>query len=97
MDMYICDDFGRRRSVGEVQLMHNLREHKQVQERLEWLHRRLQGMNTLGLNNKNNNNNKSGWGRKGIVFREQPNLRDLTQEEIQYAIKALEKLLKSPQ
>lgn len=79
--------------MSEVQLMHNLGEHKQVQERLEWLQRRLRGIYSLGLNN-NNDNGERGWGRKGIAFREQPNLRDLTLEEIQYAINTLEELLK---
>uniref|UniRef100_A0A674NB34 Parathyroid hormone n=1 Tax=Takifugu rubripes TaxID=31033 RepID=A0A674NB34_TAKRU len=33
----------QKRTVSEVQLMHNLGEHKQVQERREWLQRRLHG------------------------------------------------------
>lgn len=81
--------FGRKRTVSEVQLMHNLREHKQVQERLERLQRRLRGIHRLGLNN---GSDKPGRGRKG-AFQEQPNLRDLTPEDIQAAINALEKHL----
>lgn len=90
----ICAYFGRKRTVSEVQLMHNLGRHKQVQERLEWLQRRLQGIHSLGLSN---NNNEPGRARKGLAFWEQPNLSDLTPEEIQHAIIALEKLLKSQQ
>uniref|UniRef100_A0A667ZLY6 Parathyroid hormone n=1 Tax=Myripristis murdjan TaxID=586833 RepID=A0A667ZLY6_9TELE len=36
----------RRRSVSEVQLMHNLREHKQVQDRRDWLQTRLRDIHT---------------------------------------------------
>lgn len=85
--------FGRKRAVSEVQLMHNLGEHKQVQERREWLQQRLHGIHTIGLNN----DDEPGWGRKGIASRELPNLRDLTPEEIQNALHVLEELLKSQQ
>lgn len=94
MNLYICDYFGRKRTVSEVQLMHNLGEHRQVQERLEWLQRRLRDFHSLSLNN---NHDEPEWGRKGMAFWEQPNLRDLTPDEIQYARNALEKLLKSQQ
>uniref|UniRef100_A0A669DCR2 Parathyroid hormone n=2 Tax=Oreochromis TaxID=8139 RepID=A0A669DCR2_ORENI len=33
-----------KRTVSEVQFMHNLGEHKQVQERREWLQMRLRGI-----------------------------------------------------
>lgn len=79
--------------MSEVQLMHNLGEHKQVQERREWLQRRLHGIHTIGLNN----DDQPGWGRKAIASRELPNLRDLTPEEIQNALNVLEELLKSQQ
>uniref|UniRef100_A0A3B4ZGX6 Parathyroid hormone n=1 Tax=Stegastes partitus TaxID=144197 RepID=A0A3B4ZGX6_9TELE len=36
----------RKRTVSEVQLMHNLGEHKQVQERRDWLQMRLRGIHT---------------------------------------------------
>uniref|UniRef100_A0A7N8XWL7 Parathyroid hormone n=1 Tax=Mastacembelus armatus TaxID=205130 RepID=A0A7N8XWL7_9TELE len=39
----------RKRTVSEVQLMHNLGEHKQVQERREWLQMRLRGIHTASL------------------------------------------------
>uniref|UniRef100_A0AAX7VQ00 Parathyroid hormone n=1 Tax=Astatotilapia calliptera TaxID=8154 RepID=A0AAX7VQ00_ASTCA len=38
-----------KRTVSEVQFMHNLGEHKQVQERREWLQMRLRGIHTAGL------------------------------------------------
>uniref|UniRef100_A0A8C6SJW7 Parathyroid hormone n=1 Tax=Neogobius melanostomus TaxID=47308 RepID=A0A8C6SJW7_9GOBI len=31
----------RKRTISEVQLMHNVREHKQVGERQDWLHEKL--------------------------------------------------------
>lgn len=67
--------------MSEVQLMHNLGEHKQVQERREWLQRRLHGVHTIGLNN----DGEPGWGR------------DLTPEEVQNALNVLQELLKSQQ
>uniref|UniRef100_A0A3B3SI05 Parathyroid hormone n=1 Tax=Paramormyrops kingsleyae TaxID=1676925 RepID=A0A3B3SI05_9TELE len=36
----------RKRSLGEVQLMHNLGEHKHVQERQDWLQKRLMDIHT---------------------------------------------------
>uniref|UniRef100_A0A3Q4M4U6 Parathyroid hormone n=1 Tax=Neolamprologus brichardi TaxID=32507 RepID=A0A3Q4M4U6_NEOBR len=38
-----------KRTVSEVQFMHNLGEHKQVQERREWLQMRLRGIHTAGM------------------------------------------------
>lgn len=73
--------------------MHNLGEHKQVQERREWLQRRLHGIRSIGINNGDG----PGWGRKGIASQELPNLRDLTPEEIQSALNVLEELLKYQQ
>ncbi|XP_004543577.1 parathyroid hormone 1b [Maylandia zebra] len=34
----------RKRTVSEVQLMHNVREHKQVGERQDWLQEKLKGI-----------------------------------------------------
>uniref|UniRef100_A0A3Q3XB72 Parathyroid hormone n=1 Tax=Mola mola TaxID=94237 RepID=A0A3Q3XB72_MOLML len=36
----------RKRAVSEVQLMHNLGEHQQVQDRREWLQMRLRGIHS---------------------------------------------------
>lgn len=91
LDLYICAYFGRKRTVSEVQLMHNLGEHEQVQERREWLQRRLHGIHTVGLNN----GDEPGWARKEIASRELPNLRVLTPGE--NALNVLEELLKSQQ
>uniref|UniRef100_A0A8C4HQW8 Parathyroid hormone n=1 Tax=Dicentrarchus labrax TaxID=13489 RepID=A0A8C4HQW8_DICLA len=71
----------RKRTVSEVQLMHNLGEHRQVQERREWLQMRLRGIHTA----------------RRLRPEELPDLSDLTPEEIQYALNLLEKLLKSKQ
>lgn len=85
--------FGRKRTVSEVQLMHTLGEHKQVQERREWLQRRLHGIRTTGLSN----DDEPGWDGKWGASRELPNLGDLTPEEIQNALNVLEELLKPQQ
>ncbi|KAF7659015.1 hypothetical protein LDENG_00004610 [Lucifuga dentata] len=58
----------RKRSISEVQLMHNVREHKQVGERQDWLQEKLknitvtsakpqhgQSENIRAVNNNNNN------------------------------------------
>lgn len=34
----------RKRSISEVQLMHNVQEHKQVGERQDWLQEKLKGI-----------------------------------------------------
>uniref|UniRef100_A0A3Q3GVT7 Parathyroid hormone n=1 Tax=Labrus bergylta TaxID=56723 RepID=A0A3Q3GVT7_9LABR len=66
----------RKRTVSEIQLMHNIGELQQVQERRDWLQMRLRGIHTAP---------------------ELPDLSDLTPEEIQYALKLLDKLLKTKQ
>ncbi|KAM8891031.1 parathyroid hormone 1a [Spinachia spinachia] len=79
----------RKRAVSEVQLMHDLGELKQVQERRQWLQRRLQGAHaglTLG---------GAGGARRRERPDERPDLSDMTPEEIQLALNLLEKLLKS--
>ncbi|XP_054475142.1 parathyroid hormone-like [Anoplopoma fimbria] len=84
----------RKRTVSEVQYMHDFGELKQVQERRQWLQMRLQGIHTA-----------PAWGSSGEAGRtmrrlrpeELPDLSDMTQEEIQFALSLLEKLLKSKQ
>ncbi|KPP66627.1 hypothetical protein Z043_114851 [Scleropages formosus] len=41
----------RKRSLGEVQLMHNLGEHKYVQQRQEWLQMKLKSIHTALMRN----------------------------------------------
>lgn len=36
-------------ALSEVQLMHNMGKHKQVQERQDWLQKRLQAIDTRGI------------------------------------------------
>uniref|UniRef100_A0A4W5KG19 Parathyroid hormone n=1 Tax=Hucho hucho TaxID=62062 RepID=A0A4W5KG19_9TELE len=38
-----------KRSISEVQLMHNLGEHKHVQERQDWLQMKLRDIHTASL------------------------------------------------
>ncbi|XP_056271991.1 parathyroid hormone 1a [Pseudoliparis swirei] len=73
----------RKRTVSEVQLMHDLGELKQVQERRQWLRMRLQGIH--------------GGGEAGPTRRRLPDLSAMTPEEIQMALDLLEQLLKSKQ
>uniref|UniRef100_A0A8C7KHI2 Parathyroid hormone n=2 Tax=Oncorhynchus TaxID=8016 RepID=A0A8C7KHI2_ONCKI len=40
-----------KRSISEVQLMHNLGEHKHVQERQDWLQMKLRDIHTASLRN----------------------------------------------
>lgn len=90
----MCDDSVRKRTVSEVQLMHNLGEHKQVQERREWLQMRLRGIHTAP---GRDSSGEAGRTRRRLRPEELPDLSDLTPEEIQYALNFLEKLLKSKQ
>ncbi|KAI3371692.1 hypothetical protein L3Q82_024257 [Scortum barcoo] len=79
----------RKRTVSEVQLMHNLGEHKQLQERQEWLQMWLWDIHTAP--------SREGRARRRLSPEELPDLSDLTPEEIQHALDLLEKLLKSKQ
>uniref|UniRef100_A0A3B5QTZ4 Parathyroid hormone n=1 Tax=Xiphophorus maculatus TaxID=8083 RepID=A0A3B5QTZ4_XIPMA len=38
---HFCFCFSRKRSISEVQFMHNVQEHKQVGERQDWLQEKL--------------------------------------------------------
>uniref|UniRef100_A0A665T217 Parathyroid hormone n=1 Tax=Echeneis naucrates TaxID=173247 RepID=A0A665T217_ECHNA len=81
-----------KRTVSEVQLMHNLGEHQQVQERRDWLQMRLRDIHTAAA--------ARGGGREVSRTRRRlaaEKLPDLTPEEMQYALDFLEKLLKSKQ
>uniref|UniRef100_A0A8D3BTG0 Parathyroid hormone n=1 Tax=Scophthalmus maximus TaxID=52904 RepID=A0A8D3BTG0_SCOMX len=72
----------RKRTVSEVQLMHNLGEHKQVQERRDWLQTMLRGIHTAA----------------GRPARRRPeDLPDLSPDEMEFALNFMEKLLKSKQ
>ncbi|XP_026222346.1 parathyroid hormone 1a [Anabas testudineus] len=81
----------RKRTVSEVQLMHNFGEHKQVQARQEWLQLRLRGIHTAPARDSSE---EVDWAKSRLHPEELPNL---TPEEIQYALNYLEKLLKSKQ
>ncbi|XP_037308603.1 parathyroid hormone-like isoform X2 [Pungitius pungitius] len=82
----------RKRAVSEVQLMHDLGELKQVQERRQWLQRRLQGAHA-GL--IWGGAGEAGQARRRERPEELPDLSNMTPEEIQLALNLLEKLLKS--
>ncbi|XP_047453051.1 parathyroid hormone 1a [Mugil cephalus] len=84
-----------KRTVSEVQLMHNLGEHKQIQERREWLQMRLRGIHTVAARDSSR---ETGTPRRRRLRPEElPELSDLTSEEVQHALNFLERLLKSKQ
>ncbi|XP_008278450.1 parathyroid hormone 1a [Stegastes partitus] len=87
----------RKRTVSEVQLMHNLGEHKQVQERRDWLQMRLRGIHTAtaAAAGRDGSGEAAGRRRRRLRPEDLPELSDLTSEEIQHALNFLEKLLKS--
>ncbi|XP_034734996.1 parathyroid hormone 1a [Etheostoma cragini] len=70
----------RKRTVSEVQLMHNLGELKQVQERKVWLQMKLQGIYTAPAWGSSE---ETGRTRRRLHPEELPDLSDLTPEEIQ--------------
>ncbi|KAK6472601.1 parathyroid hormone, partial [Huso huso] len=78
----------RKRSVSEMQLMHNLGEHRLVQERQDWLQMKLKDVHTASLRN----NVERGRTRR-LLPEEFPELEELTDEEREYIQKLLEMLL----
>lgn len=80
----------RKRSISEVQLMHNLGEHKHVQERQDWLQMKLRDIHTASLRNAER-------GEKVRTRRLLPedllDLEELTPNEVEYILNILEKLL----
>ncbi|XP_026166971.1 parathyroid hormone 1a [Mastacembelus armatus] len=85
----------RKRTVSEVQLMHNLGEHKQVQERREWLQMRLRGIHTASARGSSSSSREAGRTRSRLRPEELPYLGDLTPEETQYTLNFLEKIAKA--
>ncbi|KAK6472880.1 parathyroid hormone, partial [Huso huso] len=75
-----------KRSVSEMQLMHNLGEHRHVQERQDWLQMKLKDVHTASLRN----NVERGRTRR-LLPEEFPE--ELTDEEREYIQKLLEMLL----
>lgn len=61
-------------ALSEVQLMHNMGKHKQVQERQDWLQKRLQAIDTQGIS--------------GAVTSDKGMLRpeELTTKDVHYAV-----------
>uniref|UniRef100_A0A3P8SN34 Parathyroid hormone n=1 Tax=Amphiprion percula TaxID=161767 RepID=A0A3P8SN34_AMPPE len=86
----------RKRTVSEVQLMHDLGEHQQVQERREWLQMSLRGIHTAAAL-QDGSGEAAGRRRRRLRPEDLPELSDLTSEEIQQAVNFLEKLLKAKQ
>ncbi|XP_040927291.2 parathyroid hormone-like [Betta splendens] len=87
----------RKRTVSEVQLMHNLGEHKHVQARQEWLQTRLWGIHTASAQDGRMEVDQVRSSDVNGSPLQLEDLPDLTSEEIQNALTFLEKLLKSKQ
>lgn len=51
--------FYRKRTISEVQLMHNVREHKQVGERQDWLQEKLKDIIVASARPQQSGNIKS--------------------------------------
>ncbi|XP_059190304.1 parathyroid hormone 1a [Centropristis striata] len=84
----------RKRTVSEVQLMHNLGDLRQVKERRDWLQMRLQGVHTAPAWGSSG---EAGRTRRTLRTEDLPDLSTMTPEDIQNALDLLEKLLKSKQ
>ncbi|KAJ0069325.1 hypothetical protein NL108_003257, partial [Boleophthalmus pectinirostris] len=86
-----------KRTVSEVQLMHNRGEHKLQKERRDWLQMRLRGIH-LGQSWSRaepawNRGDENRPRRKKILPKGLPD--SLTPEEIQFAMDYLEEMLRS--
>uniref|UniRef100_A0A4W5LHP8 Parathyroid hormone n=1 Tax=Hucho hucho TaxID=62062 RepID=A0A4W5LHP8_9TELE len=77
----------RKRSVSEVQLMHNLGEHKHVQLRQDWLQMKLRDIHTASLRNAERGEKVRT---RSLLPEDLPDLEELTPNEVKYI---LEKLL----
>uniref|UniRef100_A0A3B4BAL9 Parathyroid hormone n=1 Tax=Periophthalmus magnuspinnatus TaxID=409849 RepID=A0A3B4BAL9_9GOBI len=86
-----------KRTVSEVQLMHNRGEHKLQKERRDWLQMRLRGIH-LGQSWSRaepawNREDESRPRRKKMLPKDLPD--SLTPDEIQFAMDYLEEILRS--
>ncbi|KAM9753514.1 parathyroid hormone 1a isoform 1-T3 [Menidia menidia] len=84
-----------KRTVSEMQLMHDVGQHQQVQERREWLQTRLRNIHNPDPEGRGRGREGRGRGRPSPA--DLAELSDLTTEEIQHALDFLEKLLESKQ
>uniref|UniRef100_A0A3P9A3C9 Parathyroid hormone n=1 Tax=Esox lucius TaxID=8010 RepID=A0A3P9A3C9_ESOLU len=82
--------FHRKRSVSEVQLMHNLGEHKHVQERQDWLQVKLRDIHTASLQNPERVDKVRT---RRLLPGDLPDLEDLTSNEVESILNILEELL----
>lgn len=72
--------------------MHNLGEHKHVQERQDWLQMKLRNIHTASLRNMDRADRMKS---RRLLPEDLPELKDLTPTEMEYVLDVLEKLLKS--
>uniref|UniRef100_A0A4W4EVE7 Parathyroid hormone n=1 Tax=Electrophorus electricus TaxID=8005 RepID=A0A4W4EVE7_ELEEL len=74
-----------RRSISEVQLMHNVGVRKHVQERQDWLEAKMRDIHTASLRNA-----ESVTTRR--LPQDIPDLKDITPSELAYILNILDKL-----
>ncbi|CAL8262411.1 unnamed protein product [Merluccius merluccius] len=79
-----------KRSVSEVQLMHNVWEHKHARDRQDWLQMKLGHIHTGSVPSPG----RTG-PQRGPLLLDLPDSKDLTPEQITLALKLLEKVLHS--
>ncbi|KAJ8271514.1 hypothetical protein COCON_G00103730 [Conger conger] len=83
-----------KRSLSEVQLMHNLGNHKHVQGRQDWLRMKLKDIHTASLRNSDRGERVRA---RRLLPEDFPGLDELTSSEAEYILKSLEELLNSLQ
>ncbi|MBN3302128.1 PTHY protein, partial [Amia calva] len=83
----------RKRSVSEMQLMHNLGELKHVQERQEWLQMKLKDIHTASL--KHSAEKGDRVRNRRLLPQDFPELEELSPDDIEYICNLLEILLKA--
>ncbi|KAG5849150.1 hypothetical protein ANANG_G00106940 [Anguilla anguilla] len=79
-----------KRSISEVQFMHNLGEHKHVQGRQHWLRMKLKDIHTASLRNTDRGERVRA---RRLLPEDFPVLDELTPSEVEYILNSLEKFL----
>ncbi|KAJ8412857.1 hypothetical protein AAFF_G00104390 [Aldrovandia affinis] len=76
-----------KRSVSEVQLMHDLGEHKHVQKRQDWLQLKMKDIHTASLRNSERGERVRA---RRLLPEDFPGLDELTPTEVEYILNYLE-------
>uniref|UniRef100_A0A3P9H5I6 Parathyroid hormone n=1 Tax=Oryzias latipes TaxID=8090 RepID=A0A3P9H5I6_ORYLA len=86
-----------KRTVSEMQLMHNLGQHKQVEDRREWLLMRVRGIHNPAGRRGGGGDPAEARRRRRLRPEELDGLDGLTAEDIRDALDLLEHLLEPKQ